>query len=168
MLRSTMATFQLTGTWSGYYEQSGCRHGISMQVVQRGQSFVGAMRDEDTVLASRELLRTRPAGGGTEMIGEAEVLSTLPERSIVEGEVTGRTVAFVKQYQGTSTTSIRVGNRKTVSIEVPDHQVSYRGALDASGEEMVGTWSIPSRGNGRSQRGRFVLRRRPPPADGGD
>lgn len=161
-----MATFQLTGTWSGYYEQSGCRHGISMQVVQRGQSFVGAMRDEDTVLASRELVRTRSGNGdATELVGEAEVLSTLPERSIVEGEVTGRTVAFVKQYQGTSTTSIRVGNRKTVSIEVPGHQVFYRGAVDASGDEVAGTWSIPARSNGRSQRGRFMLRRQRPVTD---
>jgi hypothetical protein len=160
-----MTTLELTGTWSGHYEQNGRGHGISMRVVQRGQSFVGEMRDADTVLASRETLPARPMGpgGGLEVVGEADVLSTLPEVSIVEGEVTGRVVVFAKQYQGKSTVSILMRNRKAMTFEAPGHRVLYRGILAASGVEISGTWSIAAGETGPSQRGRFVLRRSPPP-----
>jgi len=161
MLRAAMTTFELTGSWSGHYEQSGGRHGISMRVAQRGQSFVGAMRDANTVLASREPLPGRPSasGGSTEIVGEAEVLSTLPEHSIIEGEVTGRVVAFEKRYRGKSTTSIRLAKGKTMSFELEGHVVLYRGTLDASGNEIAGHWRIPPRDGSPGLRGAFLLRR---------
>jgi hypothetical protein len=81
-----MTAFDLSGAWSGWYEQNGGRHGISMQVAQRGGSFVGRMRDADTVLASRGEVRAEVGDGDgderrTTVIGEAEMLSTLPENS---------------------------------------------------------------------------------------
>lgn len=39
-----------SGRWRGFYEQGGSRHGISMIVAQRGQSVMGRMRDDDTLL----------------------------------------------------------------------------------------------------------------------
>ena len=44
--------YEISGRWRGFYEQDGRRHGISMEVAQRGSGFVGQMRDEDTVLSS--------------------------------------------------------------------------------------------------------------------
>jgi len=164
MLRATMTTFDLTGAWSGHYEQHGGRHGITMRVAQRGQSFVGEMRDADTVLASRETMLALPAanGGGAEAEGEAEVLSTLPERSIGKGHGPERVVVFVKQYQGKSTTSIRIRDRKAKTFEAPGHRVVYRGTLDATGSVLSGTWQIPVPTGGPTLRGRFVLHRASP------
>lgn len=159
-------TIDLTGDWQGHYEQNGGRHGISMHIAQRGQSFVGRMRDVDTVLASREVLHAQAAddaGKRPEVIGEAEVLSTLPEHSIVEGELTGRVVTFVKTYQGKSSTNVWVANRASMTFEFPGHQVRYRGTLDPSGTEIAGHWSIAAQEAGPSLRDRFLLRRATPP-----
>ena len=161
MLARSM-TLDLTGTWEGHYLQTGRRHGISMQVVQRGQSFVGRMRDVDTVLASQEQLRTpNSKNPKVEVITNADVMSTLPEFSIVEGEVEGRVVTFVKSYQGKSTTSVWVGDTATRTFEFPGHQVNYVGTLDVKGEVLHGHWSIPPRNGEKALRDRFELRRAP-------
>lgn len=153
-------TIDLTGTWEGHYLQNGRRHGISMQVVQRGQSFVGRMRDADTMLASQEQLRTPSrANPKVEVITAAEVISTLPEFSIVEGEVAGRVASFVKSYQGKSTTSVWVGDTATRTFEFPGHQVHYVGTLDAGGNLLHGHWSIAPRNGEKSLRDHFELRR---------
>ena len=49
-----MTPHHLTGTWRGYYEQNGQRRGISMRVAQRGDSFVGAMHDDETMWVTKE------------------------------------------------------------------------------------------------------------------
>lgn len=155
-------TIDLTGTWEGHYLQTGRRHGISMQVVQRGQSFVGRMRDVDTVLASQTQLRTpNSANPKVEAITTAEVMSTLPEFSIIEGELDGRAVAFVKSYQGKSTTTVWVVDTATKTFESPGHQVNYLGTLDPKGEVMHGHWNMPPRGREKAMRDRFELRRVP-------
>jgi hypothetical protein len=157
-----MTTIDLSGDWEGHYEQNGGRHGISMHVAQRGNSFVGAMRDADTVLASREVLHAQPVegeGAQPQVVGEAEVLSTLPERSIVEGELVGRVVSFVKSYQGKSTTSVWVADRANMTFEFAGHRVHYHGTLDVGGDELAGHWSLPSQQGGPPLRDRFVLRR---------
>lgn len=159
MLRAAMTTFDLSGEWQGHYEQNRRQHGISMRVVQRGQSFVGAMRDADTLLASSEPLQPPTGGGAVQPIAHAEVLSSLPEHSTVEGEVEGRLVSFVKSYRGTSSTSFWVPGRAKLKIEAPGHQVHYRGTLDASGAEFAGYWTIPAGRGSRTLRGRFLLRR---------
>lgn len=154
-------TIDLSGDWTGHYEQDGGRHGLSMRVVQRGQSFVGAMRDVDTLMASREVLHARAADGSQqpEIIGEAEVLSSLPEHSTIEGEVEGRLVTFVKSYQGKSSTNVWVPGRAKMQFESPGHQVNYRGTLDATGTELAGHWTIPPKHGGLVLRDRFLLRR---------
>src|SRR5688500_7832241 len=158
----TPVDVDVSGSWVGHYEQNGGRHGISMHVAQRGESFVGRMRDVDTVLAGRAQLHAQAADGDgstTIVVGDAEVLSTLPEHSVVEGEVEGRVVTFVKRYQGTTSTSVWVPDRASMSFESPGHDVRYRGTLDAEGRELAGHWSIPGRDGAPEARGRFVLRR---------
>ena len=161
-----MTTFDLSGEWAGHYRQNGGRHGISMRIAQRGESFVGAMRDADTLLASRETLHAQAADGESkqpEVLGEAEVLSAVPEHSIIEGEVAGRVVTFVKSYQGKSSTSVWVGARANMTFEFPGHQVFYRGTLDAAGQVLTGHWKIPPHHGGPPLRDRFELRRMPAP-----
>ncbi len=168
MLPDTMTTFDLTGDWEGHYVQDRGRHGISMRVVQRGQSFVGAMRDADTLLSSRQELHA-PAGDDgkhPEPLGEVEVLSAVPEHSTIEGEVEGRVVTFVKSYRGNSSTSVWGPGGAKVHVETPGHQVNYRGTLDVRGDEFAGHWSIPSPDGDKPLRDRFLLRRvRPAKAD---
>jgi hypothetical protein len=155
-----MTTFDLTGDWTGHYEQNRGRHGISMRIVQRGQSFVGAMRDADTMLSSRERLHAvGDDGKRPDEINEVEVLSTLPEHSTIEGEVEGRVVTFVKSYRGTSTTSVWGAGGAKADFEAPGHQVNYRGTLDARGDEFAGHWTIEGADDGPKLRDRFLLRR---------
>jgi hypothetical protein len=160
-----MTAIDVGGSWVGHYEQHGGRHGISMHVVQRGESFVGRMRDVDTMLAGRAQMHAQ-SGDGDErtsvLVGEAEVLSTLPEHSIVEGEVAGRVVTFVKRYQGNTTTNVWLADapgKQAMTFDAPGHDVHYLGTLDAAGTELAGHWSIPGRHGLPALRDRFVLRR---------
>lgn len=159
-----MTEFDLTGTWEGHYAQNGRQHGISMRVVQRGASFVGAMRDVDTLLVSQQQLHAASAedGKASELLGAAEVLSSLPEHSFVEGEVEGRLVTFTKRYQGKSSTSIWVRGKANLTFETPGHVVHYRGVLSPDGRLLSGMWRIPPqhRDDGR-MRDQFLLRRTP-------
>lgn len=139
----------LSGTWSGYYEQNGGRHGISMVVAQRGSAIVGRMRDVDTVLL--EQMQVNATGASAEVTAMIE----LPEHAIVEGEVEGEVVSFQKRYQGAQKTTLWWGRNKA-QHEVSSHSVQYRGRLDATGNVLSGTWQIPP-----SDRGRFELRRQP-------
>lgn len=166
MLRRLSHTFDLTGTWEGHFVQNGRRHGISMRVVQRGQSFVGAMRDVDTLMVSHERLHTAGGDGGKEKEAEAgseaEVLSSLPEHSSIEGEVEQRLVTFVKRYQGKTSTSIWVPGRANVTFELPGHDVHYRGMLSPDGTTIAGMWRIPPQHTGGElMRDRFELQRAP-------
>jgi hypothetical protein len=149
-----MQAIDLTGTWSGHYCQNSGRHGIRMQVIQRGQSFVGRMQDASTVLAGREQI---PVDGGQPTM--AEVMSTLPADSTVEGEVEGRVVTFLKSYRGKATTDLWVPDRGSMTFEFPGHQVHYLGTLDATGTVLSGSWHILGPDGVAPQRDRFELRR---------
>jgi hypothetical protein len=149
-----MRAFDLSGSWQGHYLQSGGRHGISMRVVQRGQSFVGHMHDASTILAGRTRMQTENSG-----TTEVELLSTLPADSTVEGEVDGRRVTFMKSYRGKATTSVFVPDRGPMQFEFPGHQVHYIGILDDSGHVLHGHWSIPGPEGTKPQRDHFELRR---------
>lgn len=159
MLGYPMVEFDLSGTWHGHYWQAGGSHAISMQIVQRGQSFVGRMTDVDTLLVSREQLRTQSAGRPGEVFAEAEVMSTVPERSTVEGEVEGRIVRFLKHYQGKTSTSVWVADHASRTFEFPGHQVEYTGTLSAEGDELAGHWQIAATTPEGTLRDRFLLRR---------
>jgi hypothetical protein len=141
----TATPFVMTGTWRGHYVQNGARHGIEMQVVQRGQSFVGAMRDLDT-LTTQAFRLVQPAGesGDAVDLGEAESWSTLPERSTIEGEVDGELVRFTKHYQGTARSSLWIPGKFEHHEERPGHRVLYEGTLTADGTTLGGHWHIPA------------------------
>ncbi len=158
-----MTTIDLTGDWEGHYVQNNGRHGISMRVAQRGSSFVGRMRDVDTLLVSRQELRAPT--DETEVLGEADVLSTLPEHSTIEGEIEARVVTFVKHYKGKSTTTVSVAGR-TMNFSTPGHAVQYRGTIDFAGSEIAGHWTIDAPDGGKPMRDQFLLRRVRPATEG--
>jgi hypothetical protein len=150
------ARFDISGAWRGFYEHDGGRHGISMQVAQRGESFVGRMRDHDTVLSgSKQIARIVKDDGSTEM-AEVETMGVLPEHSIVEGTVDGDGVGFDKRYQGTHTISVWVPGRGGADHEIAEHTVRYEGRLRDGGKRLIGEWRIPSPG-GRDATGAFEL-----------
>ena len=137
----------ITGTWRGHYEQGGGRHGISMEVVQKGEAFVGRMRDEDTLLSGTVDTVTIDADGDVEAESPPAVtMGVLPEFSIVEGSVEGDAVYFDKRYQGSHEISVWVADRGEAHIEIPDHQVRYEGAIDQDGGRVRGQWRIAGRG----------------------
>ena len=154
-------SIDVSGAWRGSYEQGGSQHGISMRVVHKGQSIVGSMRDDDTLLIGasedeladlREIVQT----GGDQ---HPEIVTTLPESSVIEGDVVGGTVTFVKRYQGVHRASLWIAG-SAVDIETPDHCVQYRGLLEQGGAVIRGRWRIPPfDGDGEEATGAFELRR---------
>jgi hypothetical protein len=162
-----MTTHDLTGDWRGHYEQAGGRHGIRMVVAQKGQSLVGRMQDDDTVLMGtvRVPLATRKDGSPL-TTGEAELVTTLPESSRIEGDVDGARVAFTKSYQGSQRTVMWMGGN-SMEIEIPSHSVAYRGELDADGSTLRGEWRLRSRDGVPGERGAFELRRERAASGGG-
>src|SRR5262245_7546249 len=149
----------LSGDWTGFYEQGGARCGISMRVVQRGQSFVGTMRDHTTL--SMHNVEMEAAAAELAAIGGAvpEVVTTLPEHSTVEGEVHGLEVAFHKRYRGAQQTTVWLGGSKALDLRIEDHCVDYRGALQQNGRMLRGEWEIAGRDGMRGESGAFELRR---------
>lgn len=148
-----MAAFDLSGSWRGHYEHGGGRHGIEMKVAQHGASFAGEMRDEDTLIA-----------GTCDVSDDAsepafEMMTSLPDRSVVEGEIAGDRVTFVKRYLGAQRTS-GWNDGEEFHLEVEGHRVLYAGRLDAQGEKIRGQWRIPSPFPGeRDEVGAFELHR---------
>ena len=133
----------VSGDWQGHYEQDGGRHGIRMQVAQVGQSFVGEMRDEDTVLSGRSEIAVYDEAECAAEAVELETMGVLPERSIVEGTVEGDRVVFDKCYQGAHTQSAWIDGGDEMHLEVPAHTVRYEGELEPGGDVLRGRWSIP-------------------------
>lgn len=134
--------FDISGRWSGYYEQDGGRHGISMEVAQRGAGFVGRMRDEDTLLSGTTQVPTVDEDGAPTGTVDLETMGVLPEFSIVEGDVEGRCVSFEKRYEGTHSVTAWVEEGEEAQFEIPGHVVRYRGELDAGGDRLCGEWRI--------------------------
>lgn len=136
----------ITGAWRGFYEQDGGRHGISMDVVQRGVSFVGRMRDEDTLLSgTAEITRVDEDGAEIEL-PPIETMGVLPEFSIVEGTVTGEQVGFDKFYQGKHEVTVWGGGHGEAHHETSEHRVRYDGRLDGGARRIRGEWRIVSQG----------------------
>lgn len=146
-----MSDLDLTGAWHGHYEQHGSRHGMAMNVVQKGESLVGSMRDDETLWMSHDTLVRE---GDEKTSHPVDVLTELPAESVIEGEVQGRAVTFVKSYRGTHRFTVWL-REHSVSSQVDGHQVQYRGEADVEGRIVRGEWSIL--GGGGS--GAFELRR---------
>ncbi len=152
------APVDLTGRWRGFYEQMGQRHGIALDVAQRGAAIVGRMRDEDTLLMGAATVQGEDESGARQTLGEAETMTSLPEWSVVEGNVAGRSVTFEKRYQGVHTNTLRLPGHGEWSMRVPDHRVFYSGRIDATGDRLTGEWHIPPLAPGGVEaRGGFEL-----------
>lgn len=156
----TTEPIDLTGRWRGHYEQDGVRHGIALEVAHRGESIVGRMRDDDTLMMGSMVVQGEDEHGARRALGEAETMTSLPEWSIVEGTVTGTAIEFEKRYQGVHTNTLRLPGRGEWQMKVADHRVVYAGQLDADGSTMHGQWRIPPlEAGGPEARGGFELRR---------
>lgn len=134
--------FDISGRWAGYYEQEGGRHGISMEVAQRGGGFVGRMRDEDTLLSGRADVPAIDEDGAETGTVALETMGVLPEFSTVEGDVEGGRVTFEKRYEGTHSVTAWIDDGEEAQFEISGHVVRYDGALDGDGARLLGEWRI--------------------------
>lgn len=154
-----MTNQDLTGDWNGFYEQAGARCGIAMHVVQRGQSFVGSMRDANTLTMTNLEFEAGELPAVMRDLGQPEMVTSLPEHSTIEGEVEGERVSFQKRYRGSQNTTVWFGGTEVMRIEIQEHSVFYRGRLDRGAGVLRGEWSIRCNDGGPDERGAFVLRR---------
>jgi len=170
------AGFDLTGTWSGYYEQRDTRHPLTAELTQQGERLSGVMRDTD-VHQERSLFEAAmeaglPPGADEQIAGRLRDLisgahnariryeTELPRDSVLEGTVYGQTASFIKSYQGVHFSGYRVGDHR-IGQTTENHAVHYSGQLSAYGTLIQGQWWIdPVPGPGvRRAEGLFLLRR---------
>jgi hypothetical protein len=168
MLRARMATFDLSGTWAGHYEQNGERHRIVMRVAQRGDTIAGEMRDGDPFVAGHYVRLADDAAASGRVVAHAEIFSALPERSSIHGSIAGDRVRLTKTYLGDVRTSAWVVDAAAAELGAPGyhygdvqpgHAVLYRGRLAASGDTWRGFWRIRVGDAEEDLLDRFELRR---------
>jgi hypothetical protein len=171
-----MSSTNLTGRWVGQFFQQGRENPITADFAQVGENLSGTMRDgrpdrECTVFEAISEAGLWPGAdeqieaGLREMVpdspsGPIRYVSHLPPEAILEGQCIGRTVRFLKTYQGTSFGGYRVGDT-LVGIKRDGHVVHYEGQLSTDGLEIEGRWWIdadPAFGTRRTEGG-FCLRR---------
>ena len=152
----------LAGHWAGHYLQEGQSHPIAMEVIQDGERIRGTMRDRDTLAISdgssdRELVEVLDeifqSPGGDPI----EVLSNLPALSTLEGHIDGKTVYFLKRYQGSHSFHIWQGDNE-LQVDLGEHRVHYRGTTDDCCAKIRGEWWIEDEGE-EEDCGTFELNR---------
>ena len=181
MSESTRAGHSLTGSWVGHYLQRDRVRGIAAELKQEGEQLSGQMRDAETVFELSVFELAAECGlppGADEQIVSAlrekfpdephapiRAVSSLASESLLEGSVRGRTVTFLKTYQGEAFHGYRVGDHR-VGTHVAGHSVHYRGQISSDGLTLEGHWWIDPEPNHSKRRaeGTFVLRRQPEPA----
>jgi hypothetical protein len=170
------APLNLTGRWTGHYQQHDQQHPITARFTQAGNRLSGSMRDDQPEdeyslfdLAARAGL---PPGADEqieaklrELVPEAPAVpirwvSRLPAESVLEGRCDGQAVSFVKSYQGTSFGGYKLGEQ-FVGVQKAGHAVHYEGRLSPDGSVIEGRWWIDadSESGGRRLEGSFSLRR---------
>jgi hypothetical protein len=126
--------------------------------VQSKERLTGSMRDAQTESECSIFEMALAAGlqpGSDEQIvaslramfpdtPQAQLRSAnrLPSQSFLEGSVTGRSVTFIKKYQGDSFSGFRVGDRYVGAV-ISDHAVHYQGLLNDDATRIEGKWWIP-------------------------
>lgn len=171
----------LAGRWTGHYSQHGREFRISTELTQAGDRISGSMRDDDArhecSVFEIAAMAGLPPGADEQIVARLRALvpdeenepiryvSVLPPESKIEGRVRGRSVTFVKSYQGATSSGYRVG--KTLLGEARrGHWVHYEGTLTDDGQTMEGVWRIdadPALGC-KSLEGSFRLQRSNDPA----
>jgi hypothetical protein len=109
--------------------------------------------DEQIDANVREMVPGAPAG-------PIRYVSHLPTDSVLKGRRMGKTVYFLKTYQGTSFGGFKVGDQ-VLGRENAGHAVHYEGQLSSDGHVIEGQWWIdpdPAYGARRTE-GLFALRR---------
>jgi hypothetical protein len=167
----------LTGHWAGHYVQRGQRRGIQARLTQVGARLSGTMSDEQTEFDQSLFEMAAEAGlppGADEQIisrlreqfpddpkAPIRASMTLPPDSVLEGLVEGRTVTFLKTYQGDAFSGFRIGDRR-VGMSVSGHGVHYRGEVSGDGQSIEGQWWLEpdaQKGVTRRAEGSFLLQR---------
>ena len=171
-----MSTANLTGRWTGHYIHWGDEHPITADLFQEGKNLSGSMVDgqcdKEYSLFQVAAEAGLPPGADEEI--EAAIrrivpdatadpvryVSHLPNQSILKGACKGRTVYFLKTYQGKAFSGHRIGDR-FLGMEKEGHKVHYEGQLSPDDCEIDGRWWIeadPKGGTARTE-GLFILRR---------
>jgi hypothetical protein len=167
---------ELTGRWVGHYLQRGQQFPITADLKQVGQRVSGSMHDGRPDRECSTFEAACDAGlppGADEQIeaklreavpdaaaGPIRYVSHLPTASALEGRCSGKTVYFVKTYQGTSFGGYKVGD-KLVGVQKDGHAVHYEGYLSSDGLVIEGRWWIDADQEyaPRRSEGLFTLRR---------
>src|SRR5262245_42161614 len=139
----------VTGRWVGHYLQRGEEHPITADLLEVDGRLSGFMYDGQPDRDYSVFQAAAEAGlppGADEQIearlremvpdaapGPVRYVSHLPHNSILQGRRTGRTVSFLKTYQGTAFGGYQVGDR-LVGVQTVDHAVHYEGQLDSQSQ----------------------------------
>lgn len=166
----------ITGRWQGMYSQHGREHPITADFAQVDEHLQGRMLDGvtsfETSIFEAALEAGLPPGADEQMElrlrqqhpdlprGPIRACATVPETSILEGEVTRRVIRFTKTYLGEYFSGWKVGER-VIGSSVPSHVVHYRGKLSDDDLTIEGQWWVEADARRGTQKlnGRFVLNR---------
>ena len=172
----------VTGRWVGFYrhrcEELGT-YPIVAEIQQFGNKITGEMYDQFTERSDNFAEFVEVIGkdiayetirkmhqmiwqAGTETVRK----SRLPDRSDIQGNVTGSHVQFTKTYRGAMKVTWTVEENLVASVRRDGHQVQYYGDFDRDRMCIVGTWVIKQRGLlgwvlPPEARGSFELYRKP-------
>ena len=152
----------VTGRWIGFYrhrwEQLGT-YPIIADLRHSGGKFTGDMYDQitdrsdyldsllevygnDVPIEVKHSLTTIIRQFGTETV----LTSRLPDRSDIQGRITGCQVQFTKSYRGATEYTWTVGEEQVGSSRQKGHQVHYSGQLDRDRMCITGKWIIRQMG----------------------
>lgn len=155
-----LGTGNLTANWIGHYEHDHMEFPITAELLQTGDRISGFMRDvepdEEYILydpasairnprevkdqIDANLLALIPQAGSQPI----HWVSHLPPDSILLGKQSGRTLSFIKTYQGISFQGYRIGDQYYFVEEIPGHSVEYEGQISLDGQRIQGKWWIES------------------------
>jgi hypothetical protein len=180
VMSESSKSVSLTGRWSGHDVQRDQERVVWAEFLHQGERLTGSMHDAQShfELSVFEMAAEKglPPGADEQIVSALRqqfpdepnapirALSILPADSLIEGKVRGRTVEFLKVYQGEAFSGYRVGN-KQVGVTQSRHSVSYRGDISPDGNTIEGRWWItrdPAQGT-RPSEGSFLLRREAKP-----
>jgi hypothetical protein len=166
----------ITGRWAGAYSQHGREHAITAIFAQFDEHLQGKMTDAETEFEQSVFDAAFEAGlppGADEQIvaelrkqypdaprGPIRAASRVPEFSVLEGSVEGRTVRFTKRYLGDHFSGWKIGDRLVGKTDEAT-LVSYSGTLSVDGNLLEGRWWVAGdqpKTRGRNE-GSFLLLR---------
>ena len=166
----------VTGNWDGHYEQHGRNFPIELSLRHRGNKVSGSMVDVngEHTQPLRQLLTDShmPAAQINEFVeevrsqfpdspdGEIEYLSSLPNASLISGEVDGFSISFTKRYEGYLEIEYRLNGLSLIQ-DAQCENVMYTGKISDDFNLISGNWSISAPDDFATEiSGNFQLERR--------